>query len=318
MQLQNLATALAVGIAAIVMPLAPQAAESATKDQPGYYRMLLGEFEITALSDGTLALPVDQLLKGTSPENVKRALQRDFLGLPTDTSVNGFLVQTPTKLVLIDTGAGTLLQPTAGRLVANLRAAGYAPEQVDEIYLTHMHADHIGGLAADGKPVFANAVVRADQREADFWLSPANLEKAPAEMKEFFKDAMLSLEPYVKAGRLKPFDGATELVAGVRSVPTYGHTPGHTSYALESKGEKLLVWGDLIHVAAVQFPDPRVTITFDSDQDAARLQRQKEFADVASGRSWIAAAHLSFPALGHIRRDGHGYVYAPINYSLPK
>jgi glyoxylase-like metal-dependent hydrolase (beta-lactamase superfamily II) len=308
----------AIAVASLVVPLVPRAEGPVMKTQPGYYRMSLGDFEITALSDGTLALPVDRLLQGTPAENVKRALQRDFLGLPTDTSVHGFLVRTGSKLVLIDTGAGSLLGPTAGRLVARLQAAGYKPQQVDEIYLTHMHLDHAGGLAADGKPVFPNAVVRADKREADFWLSPANLEKAPAERKGFFKGAMASLDPYVKAGRFKPFDGETELLPGVRPVPTYGHTPGHTSYALESRGEKLLVWGDLIHVAAVQFPDPWVTITFDSDQDAARTQREKEFAELARASSWIAAAHLSFPGLGHMRRVGEGYVFVPINYSVPQ
>jgi glyoxylase-like metal-dependent hydrolase (beta-lactamase superfamily II) len=157
--------------------------------------------------------------------------------------------------------------------------------------------------------------VRADKREADFWLSRAEMEKAGADTKDFFRIAATSLDPYVKAGRFKPFQGETELVPGVRAVPTPGHTPGHTSYRLESKGEKLLVMGDLIHVAAVQFPHPTVTISFDIDQHAAAAQRTKEFAESARGGDWIAGAHLSFPGIGHLRSKGQGFIFVPANYS---
>ncbi len=288
------------------------------KQAPGFYRMMLGDFEVTALWDGSVGLPMDQYLKGVTPARLKTALDRGFLALPVDTSVNGYLVNTGAKLVLIDAGAGAMFGPTLGGVVANLQAAGYTADQVDEIYITHLHADHVGGLIADGKPVFANAVVRADQRDVDYWLSPSNMENAPADAKDFFKAAMAALEPYRAAGRLKPFDGATELVPGVRAIAAHGHTPGHTVYAVESKGQKLVLWGDLLHVGAVQFPDPSVTIAFDVDQRAAREQRRKAFADAARGRDWIAAAHLPFPGIGHIRPEGKGYAYVPANYTAPR
>jgi glyoxylase-like metal-dependent hydrolase (beta-lactamase superfamily II) len=248
---------------------------------PGWYRMMLGDFEITALSDGTVPLPMDKLLTNTTPAKIEAALKNAYLKAPVETSVNGYLINTGSKLVLIDTGAGTLFGPTLGKLVANLKASGYKPEQVDEIYITHMHADHVGNLVANGKMVFPKAIVRAGKAEGEFWLTQANMDKAPDAMKDFFKNAMASVNPYVKAGKYKPIEGDTELVPGIRAMAAPGHTPGHTIYEVTSKGQKLVVWGDLMHVAAVQFAEPSVTIQFDSDSPKAAEARKKAYADAA-------------------------------------
>ena len=318
--------ALRMSLACVVMLVAnvlcvgaASAAAPPVKGQaPGYYRMMLGDFEITALSDGTLALEVTKLLTNTTPVRVDQLLKRAFLADPVEVSVNAFLVNTRTKLVLIDAGTGNLFGPTLGNLVNNLKAAGYQPEQVDEIYITHMHGDHVGGLMAGDKLAFPNAIVRADKRDADFWLSQANLDAAPADAKDSFKGAMMSINPYAAAGKFKPFDGSGELVPGIKAVSTYGHTKGHTMYVVESKGQKMAVLGDLMHVAAVQFPNPSVTIEFDTDPKMAAVQRKKVYADGAKQGFWLAAAHLSFPGIGHIRTDGQGYVYYPVNYSIPR
>ena len=291
------------------------AAPMAKGQAPGYYRMMLGDFEVTALSDGTVELAVDQLLTGITPEKLKQALARHSLTTKVDTSVNGYLINTGDKLVLVDVGAAGLFGPTLGKLVANLRASGYTPEQVDEIYITHMHPDHVGGLMAGEQIVFPNAVVRAEQSEADFWLSDANMAQAPEANKGFFQGAMASLKPYIAKGRFKPFSGATDLVPGVKAMPTHGHTPGHNVYVVESKGQKLVLWGDLMHVAAAQFPDPSVTIKFDTESPAAAAVRKKAYADAAKHGYWVAGAHLSFPGIGHLRSEGKGYAWVPANYS---
>ncbi len=281
---------------------------------PGYYRMMLGDFEVTALFDGTFLADLGKILTNVTPKELDAALARSFLKDPVETSVNGFLINTGPKLVLVDTGAGTLFGPTPGKLLSNLKASGYRSEQVDEIYITHMHDDHVGGLSADGKRVFPNAIVRAAQQEADFWLSKAHMDAAPQDRKEDFQSAMNMLNPYVSAGKFKPFNGDTELVPGVRAVAAAGHTPGHTLYVVESKGQTLMLWGDLMHVAAVQFPDPAVTIQYDIDSGMAAMQRKKVFADAAAKRSWVAGAHLSFPGVGHLRTAGSGYAFVPVNY----
>lgn len=286
---------------------------------PGFFRMKLGDFEITAVSDGTMEMPMDQMLTNANPEKVKKALAAAFLKSPIEASINAFLINTGTKLVLIDTGAGTLFGPAVGKLLINLKASGYKPEQVDEIYITHMHGDHIGGLVVGDKAAFPNAVVRAAKAEGDFWLNPANMDKAPAEAKDFFKAAMTVLKPYQAANKYKPFEGAdVELLPGIRAIATAGHTPGHTIYSVESKGEKIVFWGDLMHLAAVQFPDPSVTIKFDSDSKAAAPQRKKQFADATAKGYYVGVAHISFPGIGHVRAEPPGYEWVPANYTTPK
>lgn len=282
---------------------------------PGYYRTMLGDFEVTAISDGTVQLPVDKLLTNTTPAKVNKALGKLHQHSPLDTSVNTYLINTGSKLILIDTGAGALFGPTLGKMQANLKAAGYQPEQVDEIYITHMHPDHVGGLMNGDKMAFPNAVVRADQHDVDFWLSQANLDKAPQESKGYFQGAMASLNPYVKAGQFKSFDSATELVPGIKAIPAHGHTAGHSTYKIESKGQTLVLWGDLMHVAAVQFENPSVTIQFDSDSKAAAVERKKSYADAAQQSYLVGAAHLAFPGLGYVRKEGKAYAWAPLNYA---
>ncbi len=309
--------AIVIAAIACVAGSAGAAAPMAKVQAPGYYRMMLGDFEVTALNDGTVDLPVDKLLHNKPGKN-EQALAKSFLKAPLETSVNGFLVNTGAKLVLIDTGAAGLFGPTLGKLAANLKASGYQPEEVDEIYISHMHPDHVGGLAAAGKAVFPNAVVRAEKHDADFWLSKVNLEKAPAANKGFFQGAMASLSPYSDAGKLVPFEGNTELVPGVKAVTSFGHTPGHTTYVIESKGQKLVLLGDLLHVQAVQFDDPSVTIDFDTDSKAAAAQRKAAFADAAKQGYLIGASHLSFPGLGHVRANGKAYQFVPVNYTIPR
>ena len=316
LHLTVLAAALAVGAAAVTLaPATAVAAAPMVKTQaPGFYRTMLGDFEVTAINDGTLLLDADKLL--AEPEaRTDAALKKSFVASPLETSDNAFLVNTGSRLVLIDTGAGALFGPTLGKLLANLRAAGYEPGQVDDIFLTHMHPDHVGGLVADGALVFPNAVVHADRRDADYWLSQANLAKAPADAKGFFQGAMASLNPYVAAGRFQPFDADGELVPGVRAIASHGHTAGHTSYLVESKGQQLIVVGDLIHVAPVQFDDPAVTIAFDTDASAAAASRKKVFGEAAADGALVAAAHLQFPGLGHLRAQGKSWQWVPANYS---
>jgi len=291
---------------------APPAAAAA----PGFQRMQLGDFEVTAISDGVVALDLRPLLKNVSPARLDAALGRVYLREPATTSVNAYLINTGTKLVLIDTGAGGLFGPTLGKLGANLKSAGYTPDQVDEIYISHFHADHVGGLiAADGTAVFPNAIVRADKRESDYWLSDANAKKAPAAMRDFFDGARKSLAPYIESGRYKPFTGTTALAAGFTAQSTPGHTPGHTTYVIASKGQRLVLWGDLIHVGALQFSDPNVAIGFDSNMTSAIAQRKRAFADAAATHTWVGASHLAFPGLGHVNHNAMGYEWIPANYA---
>ena len=316
-QLTALAAALAFGAPALLV--APTTAAAAAPQQrtqaPGFYRAMLGDFEITAISDGTVDLDVAKLLAEPAAKT-DAALGKAFLAKgPVETSVNAFVVNTGTRLILIDAGAGALFGPTLGKLVANLQAAGYAPEQFDDIFITHMHPDHVGGLSANGQRVFPNATLHADKRDSDFWLSQAKADAAPDAMKGFFQGAMASVNPYVAAGKYQPFEADGEPVPGVRTLASVGHTAGHTSYLVESKGQQLLVIGDLIHVASVQFAEPGVTIAFDSDAKAAAASRARVFGQAAKDGALVGAAHLQFPGLGHLRAAGKSWQWVPVNYS---
>ncbi|MGF6769975.1 glyoxylase-like metal-dependent hydrolase (beta-lactamase superfamily II) [Paraburkholderia sp. GAS199] len=281
---------------------------------PGFYRVMLGKFEVTALLDGTHPFPIDTVVEGVSKAEVQRDLQRDYLEKPVQGSINAFLVNTGTKLILIDSGAGVLYGDCCGKLLANLRAAGYEPGQVDEILLTHLHKDHVGGVNANGAMAFPNATVRVSQADADYWLDAANKSKAPAFLSTFFDAAIASVAPYVAAGRFKPFTGDDEIVPGIRPIALPGHTPGHTGYLVTSDSKVMLAWGDIIHVASIQLQNPKVSIEYDSDASAAKRSRQTALELAAKKGYLVAAAHISFPGLGHIRKNGNTYDWIPVNY----
>jgi glyoxylase-like metal-dependent hydrolase (beta-lactamase superfamily II) len=279
---------------------------------PGYYRIMVGSDEVTALSDGVA--PRDPAKIMSKPDEIRQALANDHEAAPVDLSINAFLINTGQRLILVDTGAGELFGPTSGHVVDNIRAAGYKPEQIDAILLTHIHADHSGGLTVGGRRVFPNAVVYVDKRDPDFWLN-ADTEKANPARATTFKQSQQTVNPYVAAGKLKKFDGATTLFPGIRSVPAYGHTPGHSGYMIESGGQKLLLWGDTVHLAEVQFADPDVTIDYDVDADKAIASRKQFFADAAKQGYLVGGAHISFPGLGHVSVDANGYHWHALPYS---
>ncbi|MEE4407884.1 MULTISPECIES: MBL fold metallo-hydrolase [unclassified Serratia (in: enterobacteria)] len=304
-----------LGAALAVMALQATAAAPQVKTpSPGFYRIMLGSYEVTALSDGVIRLPVDKLLLNSTPQQIAEGLAEHHQSLPVVTSVNAYLINTGSKLVMIDAGAGKLLGDGLDQLVTHLRAAGYQPEQVDEIYLTHMHPDHLGGLTENGQARFPNALVRASQQDADFWLSEKHLQHAKAEDKANFENAIAAIKPYQAAGHFKPFSNDGELSPGIAAFATHGHTPGHSVYQVTSQGKKLLLLGDLIHVAAVQFAHPQVAISFDSDPKAAVVQRLRVFGDSARQSELVGAAHLSFPGLGYLNKQGEGYNWVPLDY----
>lgn len=287
---------------------------------PGYFRMALGDFEVTALYDGGVRLPA-AILKGAPQKDIARALERAFTdpqtGIPT--AVNAFLVNTGRNLVLVDTGAGTYFGPKAGYLAENIRASGYDPAQVDTVLVTHLHSDHVLGLTdKDGKPVFPNAVVRVAEIEAAYWLSPETEAKAPAERKKIFPAIRAALAPYQASGKFRTFAEGETLLPGTEVKPLYGHTPGHCGYLFASGGQSLLFWGDVIHSHAVQFARPQVTIEFDTDQKAAMATRKRVLAEAAREGFWVAGAHLPFPGIGHVRAEGKGYAWLPVEYGLLK
>src|SRR5712692_4016798 len=204
------------------------------KPQAGYYRMKIGKVDVTALTDGTISVDFLPLLTNTKPGEVESLLAREYVK-PTSVqaSMNAYLIELDSKLILVDTGAGQLLGPKLDKLPDSLRAAGVQPEQITDILLTHIHPDHSGGLTVGGRRVFPNAVVHVDRRELDFWTDKAVGEKLPEPSKSFFQTVEKTVGPYIASNQIQTFDGAIRLFTGIRAIPAYGHTPGQTFYALE-------------------------------------------------------------------------------------
>jgi len=317
--LTRFAAVLLAALAGLVaVPNAALAAPHQHHDQvPGFYRVKVGDLEVTALYDGTGVF--DPLwLNGTKAtmDGVVKALQEDphFLDV-VDIS---FLVNTGKQLILVDAGAGTWWGGAAlGRLVGSLRSAGYTPEEVDLVLVTHLHSDHVGGLTTqDGKRVFPNADVYVARAESDFWLSAEIAAKAPKVAQPFFQSAQAVAAPYIKAGKWHTFSGSEPIVDGMQIVPLPGHTPGHTGYEFSSKGQKILFWGDIIHAQRVQMQHPEVTAVFDIDQNAAAATRNQLLSKLVREDVLIAAPHTSlFPALGRVRKDGSGYSWVPVVFT---
>lgn len=315
--LKNALRRLAVaGLFALGSSLAVADAPLQKTQVPGYYRLMLGQFEVTALYDGAIDLD-EKLLKNIDKRDLQRLLAREFLkGPKVQTAVNAYLVNTGKQLILVDAGAAKLFGPGLGNIVDNLKAAGYAPEQVDTVLVTHLHGDHINGLVTpDGQRVFANAEVWSAKADNDFWLSEAIAAQAPKDFQPFFKMSRDAAAPYLAAGKWKTFDSDRELLAGVSSVDTHGHTPGHASYLFQSGDQRLLVLGDLVHNHAVQFARPEVAFEFDNDPKQAVATRKRIFHQAARDRLMVAGMHLPFPGVGHVRKEAKGYAWVPAEFA---
>ncbi len=301
---------------AIAAPVAKQ-----NTQVPGYYRMALGDFEVTALYDG-FNLINNKLLKGASAETIQSLQARQFLDSSNgvQTAVNAFLINTGEHLVLVDSGAGKCLTDNLGNVQRDIEAAGYTLEQVDTLLLTHMHPDHACGvLDSKGERAFPNATLMLNKAEADYWLDPELLAKAPADKQARLKMIASSAAPYKAAGKLKLFTDGSEVLPGVKDLALHGHTPGHSGYMFTSKGQKLLVWGDVVHSHSIQFAHPQVAIEFDSDAKQAIATRKHVFAEAAAQKFLVAGAHLPFPGIGHVRIRGGGFAWVPVEFSpLPK
>jgi glyoxylase-like metal-dependent hydrolase (beta-lactamase superfamily II) len=281
-----------------------------TKQAPGFYRMKVGEIEMTAIIDGSIELGLSMFPKADKPEaeHLLEDAGRPKAGAPA--AINAFVLNAGDKLVLLDTGCGAFFGPQAGNLGDNLRASGYDPAAIDIVLLTHMHPDHIGGMVGnDGKPVFPNAQVQVSEADFKYWTDESRLSRAPAAAKPFFKFARDVAKVY--QGRIIQFGNGFEPASGLSMQTAPGHTPGHCMVRLSSGKDQLLIWGDIVHAAALQFPHPDWAISFDVDQGLAVTTRKRVFDEVATDNIPVAGAHLDFPGIGRVGREAGAYTYHP-------
>ncbi len=317
------ATALAASrlFAGVVTLPARAPAPRLGRSQPTYYRFELGEFEVTTISDSGAMLDGPWPIVGEDrpPAEVERLMRESLL--PEKKFQPGFtpaLVNTGKELILFDTGNGAhgfVPRPNGGWLAAQLDPAGFAPEQVDVVVLTHGHPDHIGGLMEGGKPLFPKARYVMGEVEYDFWSSKDHL-SAPPEGNEYKTGKLFQANVAPLASRMSFLRSDGEVAPGIRAIEAYGHTPGHLAFHLESQGRRLLIWGDCAHHEVASLARPDWHAFFDMDKEKGSATRKRIFAMAAAERLPVVGYHMSFPSLGFVQKQNEGYRWLPVSYQL--
>lgn len=284
----------------------------AASANPGFYRYRIGDLLITAVNDGVAQRPLEGLIRNAEMPAVQRVLADAIL--PTETVTIPFtplVIDDGRTITLLDSGNGNMGAPTSGTFMTNFRAAGFTPEQVDTVVISHFHGDHINGLRLqDGSAVFTNAEVKAPEAEWTFWTDEAQAAAAPDGLKPAFANVKRVFDP-IRA-QVKPFKAGSEVVAGVNAIAAPGHTPGHTAFVI---GGKLLALSDTTNMPALFVTNPGFHAAFDMDPAAAEATRRRMLDMAATDKLRVAFCHAPFPATGHIIQAGSGYRFLPTPWS---
>jgi glyoxylase-like metal-dependent hydrolase (beta-lactamase superfamily II) len=287
----------------------------ASGQAPGYYRYKVGHIEVTAIHDGFAMRPLEGFVRNAELAQVQQAAQDAFLpttALPI--TFTTLVLRQGDRVTLIDTGNGNMGAPTSGTWLANFRAAGFDPAQVNTVVISHFHGDHINGIRLkDGTAVFPSAEVMVPAVEWSFWMDDTRMNQAPEGMKGAFQGVRRVFGPIAKD--VKQYENGKEIVSGLTTVGAPGHTPGHTAYMLSSGQGKLMIMSDITNHPALFVRNPDWSAVFDMDADQARQTRRRMLDIAASERAQVSFYHAPFPATGHIAKDGNGFRFQPVQWS---
>jgi glyoxylase-like metal-dependent hydrolase (beta-lactamase superfamily II) len=276
----------------------------------GPYMLKQGAFDITVVSDGNLELDIAQVFPGAPVDEVKKLLGPAVAGEKASVEVNVLLLKSGSDQILIDSGAGPNMSPTAGKLVESLKAAGTEPSAITKVIYTHAHPDHLwGSVTNDGKIVFENASFHMAEAEYNFWATPDLASKMPKEMEGMVKATQGQLTTL--KGKMTFFKPGTEVIPGLAAIDTAGHTPGHVSFEL-SGGDGMILTGDCVTAALVFFAHPEWKFGFDADQDKAIAARKSLLAMAAAGKKQMLGYHWPYPGLARAEAKDGAFLYVPV------
>ncbi len=310
--------AVSAGLAAALglnarLAVSPAFAQVTPDPAQGFVTYKVGAAEVTALYDGIWEKAHDPaFIANASVEDVKNAMIKagftpDFVSIPFTVAV----VKTGGKTILCDSGTGAQVQPTAGKMMANMKAAGIDPAKIDTILISHFHPDHIFGLMEKGtnKPVFPQAEIVVSDVEYKFWTDPTVVDRLNEARKGLAKRIQAVFPTWTN---IKQVSGEPEVAPGIRFVSAPGHTPGHRAFHLSSGSSQLMISNDTAYVPALVVANPGWHGQYDQDPATAEATRRALLDRVIADKIPICGYHFPFPGAGTISKDGTGYALTPM------
>lgn len=288
-------------------------AAAAKAREKGFLHYKVGDISCTAIYDGVWKKKhADNFIRNASVEDTKKALKAG--GINTDYVPIEFtqtVLRTGGKTVLIDAGTGAQLAPTAGMTMKHLAAAGIDAKSIDTVLVSHFHPDHIFGLMAKGtnEQIFPNAEIVVPAAEYKYWTDPSIIPGLPKRRQGLAKRVQATFPNWKN---IRQVDGEKDVAPGVRSLPAFGHTAGHTVYHVSSGSAQLYVVGDIANIPALFVTNPGWHAVFDADPKLAEANRRKVFDRVVADGAMIAGYHFGFPNVGKIAKDGSGYAFTAV------
>ena len=300
------------GLTSRVTLIAPAHAQKTPAPAKPFYKYKVGTFDCTAVYDGIWEKPHDPaFIKNASEDEVKGALRAagltdEFVSIP----FTPLVVSTGRDLVLFDAGTGGQVQPTAGKLLDNMKEAGLDPAKITKVMISHFHPDHIFGLMEKGTnaQVFPNAEIVVSTAEYKFWTDPAVIEKLPEARRPLAKRIQATFPTWKN---VRQIDAEAEVAPGIRSVAAPGHTPGHIAFHIASGGAQMIYSGDTFYQPALSLKTPQWHGAFDQDGPLAEQSRRALADRIVADKVMVSGYHFPWPGAGTLAKDGAGYALTP-------